>query len=109
MAIMTAFKYNPITGEELTGNEPRFKRMCLNCSFYDMASNVCTNKDNAAAMVEKIKASVSGYEVKSIELSPLPLKNVTKKCGNWDFSMETIGSYIKEVSTEDAENKMGES
>ena len=96
-------KYNPITGEELTGNE-KLKTMCVNCQFYDTVENVCRNEENMASAIKKLEESVSGYKITNIELAPLPLKSVVKKCGNWKFSIDRITEFINSINLVEKES-----
>ena len=92
-------KFNPITGEVLSGTEeqPQFKEMCLNCAFYDSEKHVCNNEANANAMLSKLKESLNGYEIKNIELAPLPLKKINSKCKNWSFSLDSVIESLTEI------------
>lgn len=81
-------------GETLNGNklcpniEQHFKPMCLNCQFCDYKQNLlCLNDDNKKDAIEKLKSiNDIGYEIKDIILSPLPLKDPTKKCKRYKFN-----------------------
>ena len=71
----------PFCGSDLVDgkcpNGPHFKPMCLNC-------NDCQDIDTKP--VEKIKESVpSGYEIETLTIKPLPLKDATKKCKKWNI------------------------
>lgn len=96
-------KYDIFTGDEIKDGEvvvPHIKKMCLNCS-----NLVCENEDyrcnNEAVMEkgrEKILASLpEGFEVESLVLKPMVLKNPTKKCGNYNCNLELI---VKTIETE---------
>ena len=81
----------PFCGSEFVDgkcpNGPHFKPMCLNCEFCGSAGEgryVCINEENKKNALEKIKESVpSGYEIETLSIKPLPLKDETKKCKNW--------------------------
>lgn len=62
-----------------------FKPMCLNCGYCHPDENgetlICVNEENKNDATQKIMQSYEGgYKITSIELSPLPLKDPTKKC-----------------------------
>ena len=66
-----------------------FKPMCLNCiSCKDNGDNfICLNEENRIDAENKIKSTVGcGYEITSLTLSPLPLKNPTKNCKRYKIN-----------------------
>lgn len=93
-------KYDIFTGEEITeGSTPvHIKKMCLNCKHL-----VCENEDyrcNNEAVMEKgrekiLAALPEGFEIESMVLKPMVLKNPTKKCGNYNFNLEQIVTIIQ--------------
>lgn len=89
--------WNILTGE---GAYPVFKKMCLNCEFISTEDGgetcVCTNEENKAAAVEKLKAALpEGYEISTIELKPRPLKAVIKKCGKWTLNKKAVWEAVQ--------------
>ena len=82
----------PFCGSDLVDgkcpNGPHFKPMCLNCNdCQDIDTKpVCINEENQQSALEKIKESVpSGYEIETLTIKPLPLKDATKKCKKWNI------------------------
>lgn len=78
-------------------NEPHFKRMCLNCN--DCVSiegkRVCVNKENQESAIEKIMQAVpSGYEIETLTVKPLALKDSTKKCKKWHLVENFMENYL---------------
>lgn len=98
-------KLCPICGSELVdgrcpNQEQHFKPMCLNCvhckedEFNEVSETPsfrCHSEGNMNKALNKITAAINvselGYELK---LSPLPLKNPTKKCVLWTPDKERI-------------------
>lgn len=79
-------------------NGPHFKPMCLNCNDCQNVDTtpVCVNEENKNNAMEKIKESVpSGYEIESLAIKPLPLKDATKKCKNWSLYTDFGKVYLK--------------
>lgn len=87
---------NNYTKSILTGGEVNeaFKKMCLNCRWYNRVDGTCTNQDNLNAMVNKLKQAVSGYEIEDIKLKPIPLKDDTKKCQRHETDTESVVEYV---------------
>jgi hypothetical protein len=93
----------PFCGSEFVDgkcpNGPHFKPMCLNCNDcndIDTDKPVCVNEENKNNALEKIKESVpSGYEIETIAIKPLPLKDVTKKCKKWSLYVGFDNLYLK--------------
>ena len=93
----------PFCGSEFVDgkcpNGPHFKPMCLNCEFcepIDGGKYECINEENKNNALEKIKASVpSGYEIESLNIKPVPLKDETKKCKNWKILSTFNELYLK--------------
>ena len=77
------------------------KQMCLNCkSFVEEKEGVfaCVNNSVLLKGVSKILDKVpEGYEVESIKLKQLVLKDPTKKCGEYDADFDVILSAVKGV------------
>ena len=82
-------------------NQHTFKKMCLNCAFLgpnEEGKPLCLNETNMKNVLDKMHAALSefgGYNVTRLEVEPVPLKNPTKKCGEWALSEE-----VKEKLTE---------
>lgn len=80
-------------------NEPHFKQMCLNCNDCKHIDDktVCINEENQKAAIEKIMQAVpSGYEVETLSLKPLSLKDATKKCKKWNL-LENFPNFLTEA------------
>lgn len=95
---LTSTKLNPITGSD---EQITIKSMCINCVFCN--SNMsCGNEDNKELarkqFIESIKSSTkpSGYDIESIsvDLKPVPLRDVTKKCSRHELDVDVIISYL---------------
>lgn len=89
----------PLNEKGLCPNNHEFKKMCVNCAFLgetepDEDSGkrtlVCTNEENKRTALNKmmklLEENGGGYSVKVLEIEPVPLKAVTKKCGKWELS-----------------------
>ena len=88
-------KYCKFTGVELTGENPiAIKKMCLNCkSIIDNLDGTysCGNESVMQKGREKILAAVpEGFEIDTLTLKPMSLKNPTKKCGAYDVDMDML-------------------
>lgn len=103
-------------GETLNGNklcpniEQHFKPMCLNCQFcYGKDKLVCLNEDNRQEAIKKLmNANDTGYEITNITLSPLPLKDATKKCKHYNFN-ELLFTRVNNVLMAHSASAEGES
>jgi hypothetical protein len=94
-------EYCVLTGQEVTekGIEPVFKKMCLNCTTCITAEDKyrCTNEKVMDLNKKKVLESLpEGFEVESITLKPMELKDPTKKCKNYNPNMELIETKVKE-------------
>ena len=101
-------QYCPLCGSEFIDgacpNDHSFKKMCLNCAWLsenEAGELVCSNEQNQKDAAEKVRASIIkesdiGYSIKNLafELSPLPLKKPTLKCGKWTLDVEKIEGII---------------
>ena len=91
-------KFCKICGAELVEgkcpNGEHLKKMCLNCTFCDETSDetlICNNKENLEAALNKVKESLpSGYEIETLTLKPIPLKDPCKKCKKWTLNQEVV-------------------
>lgn len=91
-----------LTGVALTeGVECPIKKMCLNCASLvekEDGSFACKNEAVMEKGKEKILAAVpEGFEIDSIVLKPMNLKNPLKKCGCYSVDMESVLSEIKAI------------
>lgn len=87
-------KINLITGAVMKPDEVKIsvKQMCLNCIFCkDMK---CTNEDNKKMKIEQLKSMIGGYEIKSIDIQPVKLKDPLKKCRNWQLDKERLIEWL---------------
>ena len=74
-----------------------YKPMCINCIHcsVDGENCICTNEDNKADAVQKIMSSYEGgYKITNIELSPIPLKDPTKKCKRHSLASDLILNHL---------------
>lgn len=80
-----------------------YKPMCLNCLYCaetlptenGETKSICTNEQNKADAVEKIKASFEGnYQINDISLSPLPLKDPSKRCPRHNLNCDLVLAQI---------------
>lgn len=108
-------KYCILTGVDLSGDGATngFKSMCLNCKscHYSDEKDLysCDNENVMEIGKKKILASVpDGFEIDTLTLKPMVLKDPTKKCKNHDFDMTSvikfIGDYFMESSDSEKEN-----
>ena len=77
---------------EEIGNEcdcTKYKRMCLNCRYYDDISKVCNNRQVIADYNKKIEESFFNIEM----TNSIGIKTPTKHCNYWELS-QTIAKQI---------------
>lgn len=78
-------KFCKFTGVELTEGVEPIKKMCLNCVSLvenEDGTYACVNETVMEKGREKILAAVpEGYEIDTLTLKPMALKNPLKKCG----------------------------
>lgn len=70
-----------------------FKPMCLNCVNCSQSEDglICTNNENKNDAAQKIMQSYEGgYKITNIELSPIPLKDPTKKCKRHTLNTDAL-------------------
>ena len=74
------------------------KKMCVNCQHvcYTEDGYFCAHEGNMAdakaKMVEAANSVSNGFPF-TIEVSPLPLKKPSLKCGNWVLNNELIKEF----------------
>lgn len=70
-----------------------FKPMCYNCQYVSTTDDdcLCLNEENKKDAADKIIQSYEGgYKITNIELSPIPLKDPSKKCKRHELNIDTI-------------------
>ena len=87
-------------GKCLNGNHNINKKMCVNCQHVRFTEDgyFCAHEGNMAdakAKMVEAASSVSGGFPFTIEVSPLPLKKPTLKCGNWALNKDIINEFIE--------------
>ena len=98
-------KYDILTGADTTaqGYKSPIKKMCLNCNNFICRDNgeteeyFCDNENVLESGKKKILEAVpEGFEIATLELNPMQLKDPTKKCKN-----HNLDEYmVKEVLIE---------
>ena len=92
-----------LTGVEIPeeGREPIMQKMCLNCTSCvenEDGTFSCTHEKVIEAGKKKILAAVpDGFEIETLTLKPMLLKNPTKKCGNYSANIDLIHSLVDEM------------
>lgn len=94
--------FDIFTGVELEeGTSTTLKKMCLNCDsciLNDDGTYACRNEAVMNIGREKILAAVpEGYEIDSLTLKPMFLKNPTKKCGNYKADIDYLVEKVKAI------------
>lgn len=104
-------QYCKLTGVDLSqdGATNGFKSMCLNCkschngpeqSSLNDEQFVCDNESVMEMGKKKILASLpDGFEIKTLELKPMKLKDPKKKCKNYSFDKEKVMEFIENFFT----------
>jgi hypothetical protein len=97
-------KYDIFTGKEIKdGEKPEhITKMCLNCKYHveseeDGAEvHRCNNKNVMDMGIKKIYSSLpEGFEIDTLVVKPMFLKNPTKKCGYYETDFDVILGAIK--------------
>jgi hypothetical protein len=97
-------KYCVFTGVELSDESaPLVKKMCINCKSAiknEDGTYSCVNDEVMGKGLAKVLAAVpEGFEIDTIKLKPMALKNPLKKCGEHeaDYAMltEALSEYFK--------------
>ena len=94
-------KFCRFTGAELPeGSNSLIKKMCLNCKSLienEDGHYACVNEAVMEKGREKILAAVpEGFEVDTLVLKPMVLKNPLKKCGVYEANIQSL---VDELST----------
>lgn len=88
------------------------KPMCLNCMYItETAENECRCVNETVLEQAKVKmmaALPEGYEVESLQIKPMLLKNPSKKCGKYLMDkmkvarnvLEAVGLGIEDIEME---------
>jgi hypothetical protein len=90
--------------------EQHIKKMCLNCSFY--RNGVCMNETNKELATKKMMESLqvpSGYDIETIALKPIKLKDDTRKCPRYAPNVDAIVKYVTKILTPDTQGEEAES
>mgnify|MGYP003300821219 FL=1 len=93
-------KFCRFTGAELPeGSNSLIKKMCLNCKSLiknEDGNFACVNEAVMEKGREKILAAVpEGFEIDTLVLKPMVLKNPLKKCGAYETD---INSLVEELN-----------
>lgn len=74
------------------------KPMCLNCKYITETGEGecrCVNEDVLEGAKQKMLAALpEGYEVESLQIKPMLLKNPCKKCGKYFFDKMRVARYL---------------
>lgn len=73
------------------------KPMCLNCIYVtDTGSEYrCVNEDVLEGAKQKMLAALpEGYEIETLEIKPMLLKNPCKKCGKYTMDKMRVARYL---------------
>lgn len=93
-------KYCILTGVDLSqdGSTNGIKQMCLNCkSCTELIDKfVCDNADVLEIGKKKIlETQLDGFEIDTLILKQMTLKDPTKKCVHYSPDIEAMTSFIK--------------
>ena len=89
-----------LTGVE---NETPIKKMCVNCVYAqyneETENYVCNNEEIMKIGIEKVKESAknAGFDIDTLTLKPMNLKNPLKKCEKYIPNVSDIEEYIKNI------------
>jgi hypothetical protein len=79
-------------GYECTCDNINFKKMCLNCSFYQ--TDTCVNKN----VIEKYKNTIETLDSPfSVEKISITVKKPTNACDCWKVNSEIISRIFKQT------------
>lgn len=82
------------SSEEI-GNEcncSKYKRMCLNCKYYNDISKDCNNKKVIDEYNKKIEETFFNLEMTSV----IGIKTPTRHCGHWELSQRIAKQLFSE-------------
>lgn len=91
------------TGIEIPeGSDTLIKKMCLNCKSMAMpiGEGVCTcvNESVMEKGKEKLIAALpEGFEIETLTLKPMTLKNPTKKCAFYECNFDLLLQQLKDT------------
>ncbi len=80
--------------------EMHIKKMCINCNSCNEKDNLmfCNNEDNLKdATNAMLKYVPKGYLVETLTLSPIALKDPTKKCIRWTLNENIVLSELENL------------
>ena len=105
-------QYCKLTGIDLTGDGATngFKCMCVNCKSCHIDFNkdqyVCDNEKVMEVGKQKILAAVpEGFEIETLTVKPMVLKDPTKKCKNHQFDLDGVVEFISDYFLASPENE----
>ena len=96
-------KYNILTGFDFSECEevsPLATKMCINCidCLRENDGYFCKNSKVMETGRKKILDAVpEGFEIETLTLKPMALKNPTKKCPNYCVNEELVVNSIMEL------------
>lgn len=79
-------------GYECTCDNIHFKKMCLNCLFYNENYNMCDNEKVIEQYKEEIQKKDSPFELNIISVL---IKKPTNSCKCWELKKEFINKLFK--------------
>lgn len=79
-------------GYECECDKVQFKRMCLNCCYYNDITNSCSNKKVIEDYKSKIENAESPFSVDKISIN---IKKPTNSCKKWDIDNNIASSIFK--------------
>lgn len=89
------------TGVELAEGVETIKKMCLNCVSLvenEDGTYACMNEAVMEKGREKILAAVpEGFEIDTLTLKPMALKNPTKKCGVYSVNLSALSEELNRI------------
>jgi len=101
-------QYCKLTGVDLSQDGANgFKCMCLNCKSCHEGDEqfVCDNDAVMQVGMKKvIEALPEGFEIESLKLKPMKLKDPTKKCKNFAFDLDKVVDFLKEYFLSESDN-----
>ena len=111
-------RYCKLTGVDLSGDGATngFKCMCLNCVScndvidpsltFDDERFTCDNEKVMQVGIKKImEALPEGFEIETITLKPMALKDPTKKCKNYVPDVDKVVDFVTRYYTGEENEK----